>query len=285
MKTASVKKESAALRFLYKTALGRIILKPLSSRTVSDLCGRFLDSRSSKMLIRRFVRKNNIDLSDYYCGSFGSFNEFFSRKIKANKRPIDSDPSALISPCDGLLSAYHITDNKVIPVKQSRYTISSLLGRDQIAERYNNGICLVFRLCVDNYHRYCYIDNGIKGDNVFLPGKLHTVRPVALEEYPVFIQNCREYTVIETENFGTVVQMEVGAMLVGKIKNYHGKGKVVRGEEKGMFLYGGSTVIVLLEEGSVHLPEEIFEAAELGIETPVKMGEKIGTRILQATLK
>lgn len=285
MKTASVKKESAALRFLYKTVLGRIILKPLSSRAVSDLCGRFLDSGASKMLIRRFVRKNNIDLSDYYSGSFNSFNEFFSRKIKANKRPIDSDPSALISPCDGLLSAYHITDDTVIPVKQSRYTISSLLGRDRIAERYDNGICLVFRLCVDNYHRYCYIDNGIKGGNVFLPGKLHTVRPVALEEYPVFIQNCREYTVIETENFGTVVQMEVGAMLVGKIKNYHGKGKVIRGEEKGMFLYGGSTVIVLLEEDMAHLPEEIFMATEHGIETPVKMGEKIGTRILQTTLK
>lgn len=279
MKTASVKNESMALRFLYKTVPGRVLLKPLCSRAVSDLCGRFLDSKASKSLIGRFVRRYNIDLSDYYGGSFNSFNEFFSRKIKAHKRPINYKPSALIAPCDGFLSVYHISDNTVIPVKQSRYTIPSLLGGDPISERYKNGICMVFRLCVDNYHRYCYIDDGIKGDNVFLPGKLHTVRPVALEKYPVFSQNCREYTVIETENFGTVVQMEVGAMLVGKIKNHHGKGKVTRGEEKGMFLYGGSTVIVLLGAETARLPEELFKATENGIETPIKMGESIGNRI------
>ena len=164
----------------------------------------------------------------------------------------------------------------MIPVKQSRYTVSSLLGGDSVSKNYQNGICLVFRLCVNHYHRYCYIDNGVKGKNVFLPGKLHTVRPVALEEFPVFTQNCREYTVIKTENFGDIVQMEVGAMLVGKIKNYHGSGNVRRGEEKGMFLYGGSTVIVLLEEGRAHLPEELYQAAENRIETPVKMGQRIG---------
>ena len=277
MTTKSIKNESLALRFLYKTALGRMLLKPLCSRSVSSVCGRFLDSKASKPLIRSFVRKYDIDLTDYYSG-FNSFNEFFTRKIQANKRPIDRDPSALISPCDGLLSAYRITGDTVIPVKQSKYTISSLLVGDPIAKRYNNGICLVFRLCVDNYHRYCYIDSGTKGENVFLSGKLHTVRPIALEKYPVFSQNCREYTVIETENFGTVVQMEVGAMLVGRIKNHHGKGKVTRGAEKGMFLYGGSTVIVLLEDGAACLPEEIFKMTENGVEKPVKMGEKIGCR-------
>ena len=164
----------------------------------------------------------------------------------------------------------------MIPVKQSRYTISSLLGGDSVSENYQNGICLVFRLRVDHYHRYCYVDSGVKGENVFLPGKLHTVRPIALEQFPVFVQNCREYTVIKTENFGEAVQMEVGALLVGKIKNHHGPGEVRRGEEKGMFLYGGSTVIVLLEEGRAYLPEELYQAAENGIETPVKMGQRIG---------
>ena len=187
-----------------------------------------------------------------------------------------TDPSALIAPCDGLLSAYRVSADTVIPVKQSRYTISSLLGGDGSSENYQNGICLVFRLCVDHYHRYCYIDNGVKGENVFLPGKLHTVRPVALEKFPVFAQNCREYTAIKTENFGDIVQMEVGAMLVGKIKNYHGPGNVRRGEEKGLFLYGGSTVIILLEEGHAHLPEELYQAAGNRIETPVKLGQRIG---------
>ena len=268
--------ESAALRFFYRTALGRLLLKPLCTRRISRLCGRFLDSGVSRPLIKPFIRRHGIDLSEYISEEFNSFNDFFSRKIKEDRRPVATEPSALIAPCDGLLSAYRVSADTVIPVKQSKYTISSLLGGDSSSENYQNGICLVFRLCVNHYHRYCYIDNGVKGKNVFLPGKLHTVRPVALEKFPVFTQNCREYTVIKTENFGDVVQMEVGAMLVGKIKNYHGPGNVRRGEEKGMFLYGGSTVIILLEEGRAHLPEELYQATENQIETPVKMGQRIG---------
>ena len=268
--------ESATLRFLYETALGRLILKLLCTRRVSRLCGRFLDSGVSRPLIRPFVRRHGIDLGEYTSQEFQSFNDFFSRKIREDRRPVASAPSSLIAPCDGLLSVYRLSGDTVIPVKQSRYTVSSLLGGDSVSENYQNGICLVFRLCVDHYHRYCYIDSGVKGENIFLPGELHTVRPIALEKLPVFTRNCREYTVIKTENFGTVVQIEVGAMLVGKIKNHHGPGSVRRGEEKGMFLYGGSTVIVLLEEGRAHLPEELYQAMESRVETPVKMGQRIG---------
>ena len=269
-------KESAALRFLYGSVMGRLVLKLLCMRWISRLCGCFLDSGASKPLIRPFVRRHGIDLNEYAREEFRSFNDFFSRKIKEDRRPAASDPSALIAPCDGLLSVYPVSGDTVIPIKQSGYTISSLLGGSSLSGHYQNGICLVFRLCVNHYHRYCYIDNGVKGENVFLPGKLHTVRPIALEKFPVFTQNCREYTVIKTENFGDIVQMEVGAMLVGKIRNWHGAGTVRRGEEKGMFLYGGSTVILLLEEGRAHLPEELYQATENRIEMPVKMGQRIG---------
>ena len=278
--TVQEQKGSAALRFLYGSVMGRLFLKLLCMRRISRLCGRFLDAGVSKPLIRPFVRRYGIDLSEYNGQEFKSFNDFFSRKIKEDRRPIAPEPSALIAPCDGLLSAYRISGDTVIPVKQSRYTISSLLGGNGLSENYQNGICLVFRLCVDHYHRYCYIDSGVKGPNVFLPGRLHTVRPVALEKLPVFTQNCREYTVIKTENFGDIVQMEVGAMLVGKIKNHHGPGNVRRGEEKGMFLYGGSTVIILLKEGRAQLPENLYQATEDQIETPVKMGQRIGGKMI-----
>lgn len=269
-------KESLALRFLYNTVPGKILLKPLCSRTVSRVCGRFLDSKASRPLIGRFVKKYGIDLDDYYSDGFLCFNDFFTRKIKEDRRPIDHDPSALISPCDGLLSVYKITEDTVLPIKQSRYTISSLLGGDPIANKFRNGVCLVFRLCVDNYHRYCYIDDGTKVRGAFIDGKLHTVRAIALEKFAVFIENCREYTVIETENFGSTVQIEVGAMLVGKIKNHPGERKVRRGEEKGMFLYGGSTVIVLLEDDTVSFEKDICAALNSQTEVPVKMGQKIG---------
>lgn len=272
-------KESAALRFLYGTVPGRVLLKPLCMPWVSRLCGAFLDSRASKCLIAPFVRRHGVDLSEYESADYPSFNAFFSRRIRENRRPVAADPHALIAPCDGLLTVYPIRDGTVIPVKQSRYTVSSLLGGDKAAADYENGLCLVFRLCVRHYHRYCYVDNGLPGPTVRLPGKLHTVRPIALAQFPVFTENCREYTVIETEHFGDVVQMEVGAMLVGKIRNYPKSGPVRRGEEKGMFLYGGSTVLLLLKEGAARVPEALYEAAESGVETPVRMGQEIGRKI------
>lgn len=274
---SNTKKEGASLRFLYNTAFGRIILKPLTSRTLSKLCGKFLDSRLSKPLIKSFVKKNSIDLTEYHSDNFSCFNDCFCRKIKEELRPIDTIPSHFISPCDGLLSAYKIEKDTVLPIKQSKYTVSSLLKSTQISDKYTDGICLVFRLCVNHYHRYCYLDSGKKGDNVFIPGKLHTVRPIALESYDVFVRNCREYTLLETDNFGTVAQIEVGAMLVGKIKNHHREYEFSRGEEKGMFLYGGSTVVLLIEKDKAKIDEKYFKATEQNIEIPVKMGECIGT--------
>jgi phosphatidylserine decarboxylase len=225
------------LCFLYERALGRCFLKMLSSRSVSKACGKFLDSKMSKPMINRFIKKNDIDTDDYEIEDPRCFNEFFVRQIKQELRPFEDDPNVLISPCDALLSAYHIELGTVIPAKQSKYSLRELLADDELAKKYDGGACLVFRLTVSHYHRYVYAVDGVKGDNIFIEGKLHTVRPIALEAEPVFVQNCREYTVIETERFGDVVQMEVGAMLVGKIDNYHGARSVTRGEEKGKFLY------------------------------------------------
>lgn len=242
---------------------------------MSKVCGCFLDSHFSKPLIKSFIRKNHIQIEDYYHDNFHSFNDCFSRKIKEELRPIDMDCDHFISPCDGLLSAYCITDGLVIPVKQSEYSIASLLQNEELAERYKDGICLVFRLCVNHYHRYCYIDSGKKGKNVFIPGKLHTVRPIALDSRPVFVENCREYTVMETDHFGVVTQIEVGALLVGKIKNYHGEYSFSKGEEKGMFLYGGSTVILLIEKGKLEIDQKYFDETKKNNEIEVKMGMQI----------
>lgn len=270
--------DSVLLDFLYHNKAGRLILKFLSSRTVSAVAGSFLDAPLSKGLIKPFIKRYGISLEDCVTQKYYCFNDFFGRKMRRDKRPVDRMPEALIAPCDGLLSAYEIKDDLVIPVKQSRFSLKALLGGDGLYREFEEGICLIFRLCVNHYHRYCYVDRGVKGENRFIQGKLHTVRPIALETLPVFTENCREYTVINTENFGRIVQMEVGAMLVGKILNYHGKRKVHRGQEKGRFLYGGSTVIVLLQKETVKIPDSIYRATKAGLEVPVKLGERIGTR-------
>ncbi len=268
--------KKGVLGFLYENAFGRIILKLLTARWLSKLAGVFCDSRLSKPLIKKFIKNNNIDLSEYKNTDFSCFNDCFTREIREELRPVCMEASVPISPCDGLLSAYKIEEDTVFPAKQSSYTVSSLLKDSELAKEFYGGSLLVFRLCVNHYHRYCYIDNGSKGDNVFIKGKLHTVRPIALENRAVFCENCREYTVMETENFGKVIQCEVGAMLVGKIKNHDKVGRFTKGKEKGMFLYGGSTVILLFKRDTVKIYDNFFEDTTKGLETPVKYGEAIG---------
>ena len=129
---------------------------------------------------------------------------------------------------------------------------------------------------MDDYHRYCYIDNGSKSRNIHIDGELHTVNPIALGRYNIYKRNSREYTVLHTENFGDAVQVEVGAMLVGRIVNHDGEGKIRRGTEKGMFEFGGSTIVMLFEKDRISIDSDILRNSANGDETVVKYGEKIG---------
>ena len=230
-------------------------------------------------MIKRFVKKNNINLDDFHSDNFKCFNDCFTRKIKEGKRTIDMNPDSFIAPCDALLSAYTIDKDTRLDIKNSIYSIKDIFENEELANKYMGGTCLVFRLCVNHYHRYIYLDDCTKEANHFIKGKLHTVRPIALEALPVFSRNCREYTVMHTNNFGDVTQMEVGAMLVGKIKNHHNEGSHTRGEEKGMFLYGGSTVVIFLEKNTVEIDQKYFEATQNDLETDVVMGQKLGSKI------
>lgn len=269
-------RESAGLRFLYHTVSGRAILRLLSARWVSRGCGAFLDSPLSKPMIGRFFRKNGIDRADYLPEKYRCFNDCFCRHIRPELRPIDRTPEHLIAPCDGLLSVYRATDDTVLPVKQSLYRLPALLGSAERAARYRDGWVFVFRLCVNHYHRYCYAEEGDKGTTCFIRGRLHTVRPIALEQVPVFTENCRACTEIVTERFGTLTQIEVGAMLVGRICNLHsGECHVLRGEEKGCFQYGGSTIMLLVERDAIAAPEALLDATANGVETPVRIGEAV----------
>ena len=134
---------------------------------------------------------------------------------------------------------------------------------------------------MDDYHRYCYVADGEKSKNVVLPGVFHTVNPAANDALPIYKENAREYTLLKTEKFGTILMMEVGAMMVGKITNHKkGSGPVKKGEEKGYFEFGGSTVIMLLQHGKVRLDYDLIENSENDYETIVRMGERIGEQKL-----
>ncbi|MDE5946309.1 MAG: phosphatidylserine decarboxylase [Oscillospiraceae bacterium] len=265
------------LKFLYNTIEGRILLKVLTLPLFSEGVGMFMDSRFSKFLIKPFVKRNNISLSDYYTDDIKTYNDFFTRKIKPEMRKIDKESRSLISPCDAKLSVYNIDSNSTFEIKGSEYSIYDMIENKKLAKKYNNGLCLIFRLEVTDYHRYCYFDSGYKSSNMHIKGELHTVNPIAFRKYNVYKRNSREYTLLHTRNFGDAVQIEVGAMMVGKIKNHHGKCYFTRGQEKGMFLFGGSTIVVLLEKDKASIDDDIIKNTLNGFETAVKYGEKIGT--------
>lgn len=271
-------KQNKALKKLYGTLPGRIALKVLTHPLISIIAGAFMDSRLSRPLIDSFIRRNGIDMSQYISENFRSYNAFFTRRIKPEKRPVDTDPRHLISPCDSKLSVYRINSRSVFRIKDSYYRVSDLLRNDFLARRFEGGWCMIFRLEVDDYHRYCYIDDGTKTGNTFIPGELHTVNPIALEKYNIYKRNCREYTVLHTCNFGDVVQIEVGAMLVGRICNRHAEANISRGQEKGRFEFGGSTIVLLFEKDKAVPDADILRNSRDDFETVVKYGEKIGIR-------
>lgn len=266
------------LSLLYGTAPGRALLSVLVKPQVSRLAGIFLDSRVSTVLIKPFIKYSGIDMSEYIPTNFKSYNDFFTRKIKSEYRCIDHIPEHLIAPCDSKLSVYPINDDSIFTVKGTDYTLGSLVKSEKLARHYRGGTLLMFRLCVDDYHRYCFVDDGIKTKNHHINGVFHTVNPVANEYYPIYKENTREFCILKSNNFGNILTMEVGALLVGRIANYCGKRNVKKGEEKGRFEFGGSTIILCLEKDTVTIDSDILANSAKGIETIVKLGERIGSK-------
>lgn len=284
MRPTLSKKDTAPgkwLRFFYHTKPGSIALQLMTQRWVSKAAGAFLDTKLSCGLIDGYIRRNDIDMSQFEDEDYASFNAFFTRHIRPELRPVDRDKNAFISPCDGKVSVYPITADNTFEIKGFTYTVESLLKSPAMAKRYEGGLCIVLRLAVDDYHRYIYVDDCISGREHFIKGRLHTVQNVALEARRVFTENCRAWTTLHTENFGAVTQVEVGAMMVGRISNNHRDKAVTvtRGTEKGRFEFGGSTIVLLVQKDKVALDEEFFTNTENELETIVRCGERIGTKI------
>lgn len=255
------------LKILYNTIIGRLLLKVAISKKVSNLYAKYMTSSLSKRKINKFIKKNNIDMSEYIEEDYSCFNDFFIRQIKPNKRVISDD---LIAICDSKLSAYKVEKDSTFKIKDSIYTIEELIGEEKEYK-----YALIFRLCVDDYHHYIFPDDGKVLSNKRIEGTLHTVQPISFKKYKVFHENTREITYLDCKNLGEVAYIEVGALLVGKIVNEK-KEKFTKGEEKGHFEFGGSTVIMLINK-DINIDKKILENTKNNIETIVKLGTKIGT--------
>ena len=255
------------LKILYNTIIGRLLLKVAISKKVSNLYAKYMTSSLSKRKVNKFIKKNNIDMSEYIEEDYSCFNNFFIRQIKPNKRVISDD---LIAICDSKLSAYKIEKDSTFKIKDSIYTIEELIGEEKEYK-----YALIFRLCVDDYHHYVFPDDGKVLNSKRIEGTLHTVQPISFKKYKVFHENTREITYLDCKNLGEIAYIEVGALLVGKIVNDK-KDKFNKGEEKGHFEFGGSTVIMLINK-DINIDKKILENTKNNIETIVKLGTKIGT--------
>lgn len=260
-----------SLNFLYKTVLGRILLKCIFARPYfSKLRSIYYHSQSSAKKIGPFIEEYSVDVSNWNPDNFKSFNDFFERKKEVQ---IDLSDGELPAVADSRLSAYRISDNLMVDVKHSIYSLEELLNSHIDLTEYNAGTCLVFRLSLEDYHRYIYPADGKLLKSYTVKGELHTVRPIS-NSYKVFSRNKRTVSVLSTKLFGEMIMIEVGAMLVGGIVNRN-LNLFKKGEEKGHFEYGGSTIILLLKK-AVSIDEDIIKQTKMGYETKVRIGSRIG---------
>ena len=259
------------LNFLYNSFFGRIILRLIISPIFSKIYGKYNNMSISKKKIGKFINKYNIDISEYEEKEYSSFNDFFTRKKK--RVNYDKEKNNFISPADSKLMLYKIKEDMTIQIKQSIYTIEELIDDQINLEQFKNGNCLIFRLSMDDYHRYCYIDDGKIERIKRIKGKLHTVSSIS-NNHKVYSQNTRICNYMRTDNFGEIIFIEVGALLVGKIRN-HNKDKFLKGEEKGYFELGGSTIVILTND-RIKIDNDIIDCSNKGIETKVNYGERIG---------
>lgn len=268
---------AGAMRFAYENPIGRILTKAILCRSfVSNLYGAWQRSRFSKGKVKKFIAQYQISLDDCTKQDFSNFNDFFTRQRKSYVNQTAEHEVPAIA--DSKLTALPIDENRLFTVKGVPYTAAELLESEALAAEYAGGICLIFRLSPDDYHRYVYPDAGTQEETVGIQGVLHTVNPIGAS-LGVYRRNTRRYTVLHTAHFGDVIQMEVGALLVGRICNHRETaGSFAKLQEKGYFEYGGSTVILLLKKNAVTMDTDILQYSAQGIETEVKIGERIAVQ-------
>lgn len=265
------------LVWLYNNPIGELSLYAMVKRKfVSSVYGGMMDSEKSTNKIPAFVDEYNIDLSIARKKEFTSFNDFFIRRLKPEARPVDEDSNVLVSPGDGKILAYAEASKNDFIVKGSRFNVLQFLGDSILAQKYIHGGIVVLRLCPSDYHRYHFPINGKISFPTIIDGDYYSVNPIALSKrLDIFCENKREYVLISTHEFGDIVMAEVGATMVGSIIQTYDGSLATKGEEKGFFKFGGSSVVLLFEKGKVSIDEDLLENTRNHLETEVKMGERI----------
>lgn len=268
------------LVWLYNNPIGKATLWTLVKRKlVSSIYGNMMDRNSSAKKIRPFIEDFNINMEIAQIQHFNNFNDFFTRKLKKNARPIDTSSRIVVSPADGKILAYADISNSWFFIKGYRFDVYSFLDNPDLAKKYRNGSLLIIRLAPMDYHRFHFPVSGNVSQAKKIDGDYYSVNPFALRKNAeIFCLNKREYSILTNPLFGDVVMCEVGATMVGSIIQTYKEKVVQKGDEKGYFKFGGSTVVLLFEKDKIHIDTDLLINTSKGYETSVKMGERIGEK-------
>jgi phosphatidylserine decarboxylase len=270
------------LRWAYENPVGRGVVWLLARRIwFSKWYGWKMNKRVSALRIIPFIANYDLDADEFAKSAFDykTFNEFFYRALKPGARPIARGERVAVLPADGRHLAFpDVAAAEGFYVKGAKFTLAELLGDAALAEKFGGGAMLISRLCPVDYHRFHFPVDGLPGEPRKIKGWLYSVSPVALRRnLRYLVENKREITLIASPLFGTVAMIEVGATNVGAIRQSFLPGRVAaRGEEKGLFAFGGSCVITLFQRGRIRFEADLVAQSAQCLETYARMGDRLG---------
>lgn len=269
----------SAMRWAYGTLSGRICSPLLFGTSImSRLLGWYFRSRWSRRRIARTIADLGIDTSEFArpVEDYATFSEFFTRHLREGARPFPEDPDVFPSPADGRLLVYpELNGETPVRVKGIEGPLSGLFDRP--IDEFEGGAAAVVRLCPADYHRYHFPVDGTVVETGEIRGRYDSVNPVALEARPrIFCRNKRAFTLIDAARFGRIALVEVGASGVSRIRQTFVGPEVTRGQEKGYFDFGGSTIVLAFQRGAITFDEDLVTHSAEAVETLVKAGERIG---------
>lgn len=236
---------------------------------------------SSKGKIKSFIEQYEVDASEFKdpVDSFRSFNDFFIRKLKAEVRPVNGGEEIAVLPADGRYLVFpEIRHADGFYVKDQHFDLETFLQDPAWGNRFLEGSMVIARLCPSDYHRFHYPVTGKASAPRLVKGSLFSVNPIALKKKIAFLwENKRMVTEIETDAFGTVLMVEVGATCVGTIhQNQVSEAEALKGEEKGYFSFGGSCIVLLFEHGRIQFDEDLIFNSSKYLETRALYGASLG---------
>jgi phosphatidylserine decarboxylase len=280
------------LRWTYENPVGRLALWLVVRRAVySYVYGWQMNKRVSSFKILPFIVAYNLDVEEFAKSAFAfkTFNEFFCRALKPAARPVAPDARVAVLPADGRHLVFPDVDNADgFYVKGAKFTLADLFGEAQLppgqqvlAPRFAGGAMIISRLAPVDYHRFHFPVGGKTSEPQFINGWLYSVHPIALRcNLRYLVENRRMVTLVESPQFGTVAMVEIGATAVGRIRQTFIPGRVIaKGEEKGLFAFGGSCVITLFARDRIRFDADLVEQSAQHRETYAKMGERLGVSL------